>query len=73
MNMSELDIALLASLPMLLLTLAGWFAASRLGRRITMAQALLESNNGNSTLAVKGNNHFGIKGRCRHGNTYFRR
>ena len=28
---------------------------------ITMAQGLLESNNGNSTLAVKGNNHFGIK------------
>lgn len=28
---------------------------------ITLAQACLESNNGNSTLAVKGNNHFGIK------------
>lgn len=28
---------------------------------ITLAQGLLESNNGNSTLAVKGNNHFGIK------------
>src|SRR6056297_715909 len=28
---------------------------------ITMAQALLESNNGNSTLARKANNHFGIK------------
>ena len=40
--MSELDIALLASLPMLLLTLAGWFAASRLGRRITMAQARID-------------------------------
>jgi len=28
---------------------------------ITMAQGLLESDNGNSTLATKGNNHFGIK------------
>lgn len=28
---------------------------------ITMAQGLLESDNGNSTLAMKGNNHFGIK------------
>ncbi|QKG80574.1 glucosaminidase domain-containing protein [Tenuifilum thalassicum] len=28
---------------------------------ITLAQALLESDNGNSTLAVKANNHFGIK------------
>jgi hypothetical protein len=28
---------------------------------ITLAQACLESDNGNSTLAVKGNNHFGIK------------
>ena len=28
---------------------------------ITMAQALLESDNGNSTLATQGNNHFGIK------------
>lgn len=28
---------------------------------ITLAQGILESNNGNSTLAVKGNNHFGIK------------
>jgi len=28
---------------------------------ITLAQACLESNNGNSTLATKGNNHFGIK------------
>ena len=28
---------------------------------ITLAQACLESGNGNSTLAVKGNNHFGIK------------
>jgi len=28
---------------------------------ITMAQALLESDNGNSTLAREGNNHFGIK------------
>ena len=30
---------------------------------ITMAQALLESDNGNSRLATQGNNHFGIK--CR--------
>lgn len=29
---------------------------------ITMAQACLESGNGNSTLSVKANNHFGIKG-----------
>ena len=28
---------------------------------ITLAQGCLESNNGNSTLAVKGKNHFGIK------------
>ncbi len=28
---------------------------------ITLAQGCLESGNGNSTLAVKGNNHFGIK------------
>ena len=28
---------------------------------ITLAQAMLESNNGNSTLARKANNHFGIK------------
>jgi len=28
---------------------------------ITMAQAILESGSGNSKLAVKGNNHFGIK------------
>jgi LysM repeat protein len=28
---------------------------------ITLAQGLLESGNGGSTLAVKGNNHFGIK------------
>ncbi len=28
---------------------------------ITLAQGILESNNGNSRLAVKGNNHFGIK------------
>jgi LysM repeat protein len=28
---------------------------------ITLAQGMLESNNGNSTLAVRGNNHFGIK------------
>ena len=28
---------------------------------IKLAQGMLESNNGNSTLATKGNNHFGIK------------
>lgn len=28
---------------------------------ITLAQGILESSSGNSTLAVKGNNHFGIK------------
>src|SRR5690242_1814025 len=28
---------------------------------ITMSQALLESEDGNSTLAVEANNHFGIK------------
>jgi hypothetical protein len=28
---------------------------------ITLAQGMLESNNGNSTLALRGNNHFGIK------------
>ena len=28
---------------------------------ITLAQGILESNNGNSRLAVKANNHFGIK------------
>jgi hypothetical protein len=28
---------------------------------ITLAQGCLESNNGNSSLAIKGNNHFGIK------------
>ncbi len=28
---------------------------------ITLAQGCLESDNGNSTLATKGNNHFGIK------------
>ena len=28
---------------------------------ITLAQGMLESANGTSTLAVKGNNHFGIK------------
>jgi len=32
---------------------------------ITLAQAMLESNNGNSTLARKANNHFGIK--CHNG------
>lgn len=34
---------------------------SRIPASITLAQALLESNNGNSTLARKANNHFGIK------------
>jgi LysM repeat protein len=28
---------------------------------ITLAQGMLESNNGTSTLAIRGNNHFGIK------------
>ena len=28
---------------------------------VTLAQGMLESNNGNSTLATRGNNHFGIK------------
>ena len=28
---------------------------------ITLAQGILESDNGNSTLATKANNHFGIK------------
>ena len=28
---------------------------------ITLAQACLESGDGNSTLAIEGNNHFGIK------------
>lgn len=32
---------------------------------ITLAQGILESNSGRSTLAVKGNNHFGIK--CHNG------
>jgi LysM repeat protein len=32
---------------------------------ITLAQGILESDNGNSTLAVKANNHFGIK--CHNG------
>ncbi len=32
---------------------------------ITLAQGMLESDNGNSTLAVKANNHFGIK--CHNG------
>ena len=39
---------------------------------ITLAQGCLESNNGNSSLAVKGNNHFGIK--CKkywQGETYY--
>ena len=35
--------------------------ASGIPASITMAQACLESDNGNSRLAVEGNNHFGIK------------
>ena len=38
---------------------------SKIPASITLAQAMLESDNGNSTLATKANNHFGIK--C-HGN-----
>lgn len=34
---------------------------SKIPASITLAQALLESDNGNSTLAWKANNHFGIK------------
>lgn len=34
---------------------------SKIPASITLAQALLESDNGNSTLARKANNHFGIK------------
>jgi len=34
---------------------------SKIPASITLAQAMLESNNGNSTLAKKANNHFGIK------------
>lgn len=34
---------------------------SKVPASITLAQGILESDNGNSTLAVKGNNHFGIK------------
>ncbi|MDA3954981.1 MAG: glucosaminidase domain-containing protein [Bacteroidales bacterium] len=34
---------------------------SQIPASITLAQALLESDNGNSTLAQKSNNHFGIK------------
>ena len=34
---------------------------SQIPASITLAQALLESDNGNSTLAKKANNHFGIK------------
>jgi LysM repeat protein len=36
-------------------------ARSGIPASITLAQGMLESNNGNSTLAVRGNNHFGIK------------
>jgi LysM repeat protein len=35
--------------------------AFKIPASITLAQGILESNNGNSTLAVKANNHFGIK------------
>ena len=35
--------------------------AHRIPASITLAQGILESNNGNSRLAVQGNNHFGIK------------
>lgn len=38
---------------------------------IIMAQALLESDNGNSMLAVKANNHFGIKCHDWDGKSYF--
>jgi len=34
---------------------------SKIPASITLAQAMLESDNGNSTLAQKANNHFGIK------------
>jgi len=34
---------------------------SRIPASVTLAQAMLESNNGNSTLARTANNHFGIK------------
>lgn len=34
---------------------------SRIPASITLAQGLLESGNGNSRLAIEGNNHFGIK------------
>jgi len=36
-------------------------ARTRIPASITLAQGCLESNNGNSTLATRGNNHFGIK------------
>jgi LysM repeat protein len=36
-------------------------ARSGIPASIKLAQGMLESNNGNSTLAVKANNHFGIK------------
>ncbi|MCK5170864.1 MAG: glucosaminidase domain-containing protein [Bacteroidales bacterium] len=38
---------------------------SKIPASITLAQAMLESDNGNSTLARKANNHFGIK--CHNG------
>jgi flagellum-specific peptidoglycan hydrolase FlgJ len=43
-----------------------WWAVDEMIRSgipasVTMAQGLLESDNGNSTLAVRANNHFGIK------------
>jgi LysM repeat protein len=40
---------------------------------IKLAQAILESENGKSILAVEANNHFGIKcGKDWHGNTFFK-
>ncbi|MDG1842084.1 MAG: glucosaminidase domain-containing protein [Crocinitomicaceae bacterium] len=38
---------------------------------ITLAQGILESNNGNSKLAINGNNHFGIKCHKWNGNKMF--
>ncbi len=38
---------------------------------ITLAQGILESDNGNSALAVKANNHFGIKCHDWSGRTYY--
>lgn len=38
---------------------------------ITLGQGMLESNNGNSTLAIKANNHFGIKCHKWEGNKFY--